>query len=116
VSINGTGTSEVLVEVVGPDLIQFNVTRLVEGRDAGKYFEPISFTAEPDAGCDPTTRKRLHCISYFLLGPFRVVEPCEQWLPGSYNVTVHLCNGKCGSKFPHSAVYDTAQISFELIS
>ena len=63
-SENGTGTSEVLLVILGPDLIPFNVTRLVEGRDPGKYFETISFTTEPDPECDPTARKRLLRIPF----------------------------------------------------
>jgi hypothetical protein len=42
------------------------------------------------------------------------LEPCEEWLPGTYNVTVQLCNGECGSKHPHSAIYDTKRGSFQL--
>ena len=36
------------------------------------------------------------------------------WLAGTYNVTVMICNGECGSKHPHSAIYDTARGNFTL--
>lgn len=39
---------------------------------------------------------------------------CELWLEGTYNVTVMLCNGQCGSHHPHTALYDTARGSFTL--
>lgn len=45
---------------------------------------------------------------------FDFIEDCEMWLAGTYNVTVMICNGECGSKHPHSAIYDTARGNFTL--
>jgi len=42
------------------------------------------------------------------------IEPCEEWLPGVYNVTLDICNGECGSKHPHSAIYDKRAGSFQV--
>jgi hypothetical protein len=56
-SDNGTGTGEALIEVLTPDGIPVSVARLIEGRNAGKYFETISFTTEPDPQCDTKARK-----------------------------------------------------------
>ena len=36
------------------------------------------------------------------------------WLEGTYNVTILMCNGECGSKHPHSAIYDVARGNFTL--
>jgi hypothetical protein len=36
------------------------------------------------------------------------------WLEGVYNVTVILCNGQCGSKHPHTSVYDVDRGNFTL--
>lgn len=96
VSLNGTGTGELVIDIHTPDRIPLGSGFLAEAKKAGTYEERITVKAEPDPQCDPTQ------------------EPCEQWLPGVYNVTVQLCNGECGSKHPHSAIYDTAKGSFQL--
>jgi len=96
ISVNGTGTGEIVVEIQTPDKIPLGAGFLNEAKKPGSYGERISVKAEPDPQCDPTQ------------------EPCEQWLPGVYNVTVQICNGECGSKHPHSAFYDTARGSFTL--
>lgn len=31
---------------------------------------------------------------------------------GTYNVTAQLCYGECGSKHPHSSIYDVGKASF----
>ena len=77
----------------------------------------VKLSAKPNPDCDPTQ------------------GPCEMWLPGVYNVTfgklhavctllaacdsslsspVAICNGECGSKHPHSKVYDTASTKFTI--
>lgn len=43
-----------------------------------------------------------------------IVDPCEEWLSGMYNVTVMICNGECNSHHPHSQVYDTIKNSFQI--
>jgi hypothetical protein len=96
VSINGTGTGEIDIDLRCPDRIPLGASFLLESKKAGTYSEKITIKAEPDPQCDPTQ------------------EPCEEWLPGIYNVTVQICNGECGSKHPHSAIYDTAKGSFTL--
>jgi hypothetical protein len=63
---------------------------------AGQYGVRWSVKAEPDPSCDPTQQE------------------CEQWLPGTYVVDVAVCNGECGSKHPHSAIYDQARTNFTL--
>ena len=82
----------------------------------------VKLNAQPNPDCDPSQ------------------GPCEMWLPGVYNVTfgklsvcvrvcmkcvlcisltlsvssVAICNGECGSKHPHSKVYDTASTKFTI--
>jgi len=96
VSLNGTGTGEIDIDIRTPDHIPLGTGFLLEAKKAGTYSERITVKAEPDPQCDPTQ------------------EPCEQWLPGTYNVTVQVCIGECGSKHPHSAIYDTGRGSFQL--
>jgi hypothetical protein len=96
VSLNGTGTGELDIDIHCPDRLPVGASFLLEAKKAGTYTEKITIKAEPDPQCDPTQ------------------EPCEEWLPGIYNVTVQICNGECGSKHPHSAIYDTAKGSFTL--
>jgi len=93
---NGTGTGELAIGIHTPDRIPLGASFLLEAKKPGTYNEQITIKAEPDPQCDPTQ------------------QPCEQWLPGTYNVTVEICNGECGSKHPHSAIYDTKKGSFEL--
>ncbi|CAF1205421.1 unnamed protein product [Adineta ricciae] len=62
----------------------------------GTYGERLVIDTTPDPECDPTQGE------------------CEQWLAGTYNITVLLCNGQCGSHHPHTALYDTARGSFTL--
>jgi len=95
-TVNGTGTGELEIDIHCPDKIPLGTAFLLEAKKAGTYGERISIKAQPDPQCDPTQ------------------EPCEQWLPGTYNVTVYLCNGECGSKHPHSSIYDVAKGSFIL--
>ncbi|CAF0876125.1 unnamed protein product [Adineta ricciae] len=96
VSLNGTGTGELVVEIHTPDHIPLGAGFLLEAQKPGTYNERISVKAEPDPQCDPTQ------------------EPCEQWGPGAYNVTVFICNGECGSHHPHSSIYDTGKGSFQI--
>jgi len=96
VSINGTGTGELVIDIHTPDRIPLGAGFLVQAKKAGTYNERITVKAEPDPSCDPTQ------------------EPCEQWIPGVYNVTLDVCNGECGSKHPHSAIYDRTAGSFQV--
>jgi len=96
VSMNGTGTGEIAIGIHTPDRIPLGADFLMESKKPGTYSERITVKAEPDPQCDPTQ------------------QPCEEWLPGTYNVTVEVCNGECGSKHPHSAIYDTAKGAFVL--
>jgi hypothetical protein len=96
VSMNGTGTGEIDIDIHTPDRIPLGAGFLMEAKKAGTFTEKITIKAEPDPQCDPTQ------------------QPCEEWLPGVYNVTVQICNGECGSHHPHSAIYDTGKGSFTL--
>merc|ERR1712110_137933 len=96
VTINGTGTGEVAVEIHTVDRIPLEGSFLNEAKKPGTYTERITVKAEPDPQCDPTQ------------------EECEQWLPGTYNVSLYLCNGECGSKHPHSAIYGTKKGAFQI--
>lgn len=93
-SKNGTGTGEMLVEIATVDGIPVGNSFLQEPKAAGSYNQTVTVKAEPDPDCDPTQ------------------GPCERWLPGTYTVLVEICNGECGSKHPHSALYDKKETKF----
>jgi len=96
VTVNGTGTGEFSIGIHTPDRIPLGADFLWEPKKPGTYTERITVKAEPDPQCDPTQ------------------EPCEEWIPGTYNVTVDICNGECGSKHPHSKIYDIKRGSFQI--
>jgi hypothetical protein len=116
--VNGTGTGEIVVEIRCPDRIPLGAGFLSQAKKPGTYTEKITVKAEPDPSCDPTQGKILliifENIFRMFVFHFPFIEPCEQWLPGTYNVTVELCNGECGSKHPHSAIYSSGHGSFQL--
>jgi len=95
-TVNGTGTGQLEIDIKTPDKIPLGADFLLEAKKPGTYGERISLKAQPDPQCDPT------------------MEPCEQWLPGTYTVTIYVCNGECGSKHPHSSIYDTATGTFTI--
>lgn len=59
VTINGTGTGEIVVEINTPDKIPLGAAFLLEEKKPGTYSERITVKAEPDPSCDPTQRKFL---------------------------------------------------------
>ncbi|KAL4237229.1 hypothetical protein ACF0H5_001948 [Mactra antiquata] len=95
-SKNGTGTGEIALEVVTVDGIPLGDAFLHELQPAGTYTGEFQLKAEPDPDCDPTQ------------------GPCEQWLPGDYTVKIAICNGECGSKHPHSQIYDESSATFTI--
>jgi len=95
-SKNGTGTGEMVVGVETVDGIPIANSFLLQPQMAGKYESSIKLSASPDPKCDPTQ------------------QPCEEWLPGNYTVSIALCNGECGSKHPHSQIYDQKKVMFQL--
>ncbi|CAF1143431.1 unnamed protein product [Rotaria sordida] len=96
VSKNGIGTSGFAIDIYTLDHIILSGRYLLKAATAGTYSERLVVTSDPDPQCDP------------------LQEECEKWLPGIYNVTVQICNGECGSKNPHSSIYDTAKGSFQV--
>ncbi len=50
-------------------------------------------------------------INFFSL----LTEAClEAWPLGTYTVTAQICNGECGSRHPHTGIYDQGASSFVL--
>ena len=132
VSKNGTGTGEIGIDIDTVDGIPLGDSFLNLPQPAGifiyslcllclnsflkgTYGTKISIKAEPDPDCDPTQ------------------GPCEQWLPGEYKVSMGMsyfstlslffktffffaaiCNGECGSKHPHSKIYDIGRTNFTI--
>ena len=58
VSLNGTGTGELVIDIRTPDRIPLGSGFLAEAKKAGTYEERITVKAEPDPQCDPTQRKK----------------------------------------------------------
>lgn len=96
-SRNGTGTGQVVVEVKTVDGIPIETGFLQEPQQPGNYTKNLKLKAQPDPNCDPSQ------------------GPCEMWLPGNYTVEIAICNGECGSKHPHSKIYDTKQHVFVIM-
>jgi hypothetical protein len=110
-SKNGTGTGELYIEIDCVDKIKLYSRLLNEAQKPGTYGDRLALDASPDPDCDPTEGELIDMVrsrSNHSLGQ------CEQWLPGTYHVTVQLCNGICGSHHPHSSTYDTAVGTFIL--
>ncbi|OPL20781.1 hypothetical protein AM593_09895, partial [Mytilus galloprovincialis] len=70
VSVNGTGTGEIVLEVETVDHIPVEGSFLHELADAGSYPQSVKLKAQPDPNCDPTQ------------------GPCEEWMPGNYTVKI----------------------------
>jgi len=62
VSVNGTGTGEIDIEIRTPDRIPLGAAFLSEAKKPGTYTERITVKAEPDPRCDPTQGKILLII------------------------------------------------------
>ncbi|XP_021378016.1 countin-1-like isoform X1 [Mizuhopecten yessoensis] len=95
-SMNGTGTGEIVLEVMTVDGIPVESGFIHELAQAGNYTSSFSLKAQPDPNCDPSQ------------------GPCEQWIPGDYDVKIAICNGECGSKHPHSQTYDEGMTNFTI--
>jgi len=97
-SKNGTGTGQLILAVETVDGIPVEDGLLLKAENATAFPIPQAFKlkAEPSADCDPTQ------------------GPCEMWLPGNYSVRVDVCNGECGSKHPHSKIYDRKMVTFTI--
>ncbi|KAI8505679.1 hypothetical protein Bbelb_168680 [Branchiostoma belcheri] len=96
VSKNGTGTGEMVIDIDTVDGIPLGQGFVLEAQEAGTYGQKISLRAEPNPDCDPTQ------------------GPCESFQPGNYGVRIALCNGECGSKHPHSQIYDQGMTNFTI--
>eukprot|EP01137_Pigoraptor_chileana_P005617 Opistho-2@48933 len=95
-SANGTGTGQINLDIETVDQESLGSSNLLESQKAGNYQVSWQVDASPDPDCDPTE------------------DDCEDWDAGDYPVSVALCNGQCGSKHPHSAIYATASAKFTI--
>ncbi|CAF0873512.1 unnamed protein product [Rotaria sordida] len=93
-SMNGTGTSMLRLEITDPHNETESNDYLIESKKPGMYNEKIGLRTLTALNCDST--KGL----------------CDAFPVGTYNVTVQLCNGECGSHHPHSQTYDVGKASF----
>jgi len=95
-TVHGTGTGEYSVLIKTVDGIPIGQRYLTEPQPPGTYVIKWDASAKPDPNCDPTQ------------------GPCETWQPGQYSASVAICNGECGSKHPHSQIYDTGSANFNV--
>jgi len=93
-SKNGTGTGLVTIDVDTVDGIPLGDSELNPDSPPGTYGVKWQIQTQPSQNCQE--------------------PPCEEWLPGVYNITVGVCNGDCGNKHPHSGVYDTKAGNFSI--
>lgn len=96
-TMNGTGTGEIDFLIQTVDGIPVGNNDLSEPLAPGSYNVTWHMRAKPDPNCDPTQNF------------------CEEWVPGNYTAQVAICNGECGSKHPHSQVYDTGSAPFRVV-
>jgi len=88
--LNTTGTGELLIEVQPPGAPPFGDGELLETKKPGTYSFKASFRAEPSEE--------------------------EPFLPGTYHALFAVCENECGSKHPHSKIYDKATTQFQITS
>lgn len=91
-SRNGTGTGVISLRIDTAEGLPIVDDFLHEAAPAGTYTGSFILKAVPDPN----------------------VDPLQRWLPGVYTVKIAICNGECGSKDPHSALYDEAQTNFTI--
>jgi len=86
--LNTTGTGELLVEVQPPGAPPFGDGELLESKKPGKYSFKLTLKAEPSEE--------------------------EPFIPGTYHALFAVCENECGSKHPHSKIYDEAKAQFQI--
>lgn len=96
-TMNGTGTGEIDLLIDTADGIPVGQNQLIEPLQAGMYNVTWNVDAKRDPNCDPTQ------------------QICETWEVGAYKANVAICNGECGSKHPHSQLYDNSTVSFNVV-
>jgi|SaaInl4_150m_RNA_FD_contig_21_319677_length_850_multi_7_in_0_out_0_1 hypothetical protein len=85
---NQTGTGEIVIDIFPPDGEPFGDGELTEGYAPGKYGIRFGLKTEPTED--------------------------EPYSAGTYGVELGVCEGQCGSKHPHSYVYDVKKSSFQI--
>lgn len=95
-SKNGTGVGTIGFAVKTLDGVGVGSSSYVPAQAPGSYKGTFSVSTKTDPGCDPTK------------------GPCENWLPGLYVAEARICYGECGSKHPHSKIYDQATANFTI--
>ncbi|XP_041354572.1 countin-3-like [Gigantopelta aegis] len=88
---NGTGTGQIDIQVITVDKFPVDSRLFNKAGDPGNY--SFKFILDTTGDCDP---------------------PCEEWQKGNYTLIASVCNGECGSKHPHSAIYDTRSVKFTI--
>jgi len=86
--LNTTGTGEILIEVQPPGAPPFGDGQLIETKTPGQYNFKASLKADPSEE--------------------------EPFIPGTYHAIFAVCENSCGSKHPHSKIYDEAKSQFQI--
>ena len=87
--------------------------RLAKESSFLSWYEAQKLGIYVDPDCDPTEGRCTMPNQTF--EPLSILEQCEQWLAGTYHVTIQLCDGNCGSHHPHSTTYDIIKGTFILL-
>jgi hypothetical protein len=86
---NQTGTGELGITIFPPNAMPFGEALLDEGFKPGSYGMKFTLQAEPSEE--------------------------EPFTPGTYKADLFICEGQCGSKHPHSYVYDVKKTQFQIV-
>lgn len=113
-SVNGTGTGTITIDMIDPKNRTAGQLYWFEARKPGTYPERIGFPTLFDPNCDSSTGTGMLHTSRVDRWTLCFSEVCDGWPVGVYNVTAQVCNGECGSHHPHSSTYDIARGSFEI--
>ncbi|XP_041351075.1 countin-3-like [Gigantopelta aegis] len=96
VTRNGTGTGQLEVHINTVDKLPLDIRLFNEAAKPGAYSFRFMLDAEKSDDCHPEK------------------FPCETWKKGNYTLVISVCNGECGSKHPHSSVYDIRLVGFTI--
>ena len=86
---NQTGTGEFGIEIFPPSGFPMGEALLDEGFKPGTYQAKFTLQAEPTEH--------------------------EPFMPGVYKTEMFICEGQCGSKHPHSHLFDVAKTQFKIV-
>ena len=113
-SLNGTGPGMLTIVIDTPQNQSASNDFLLDAKPPGLYDQRIAVKTL-STFCDPPNGKdhRFHLQYQALFHVYIfLIESCNGFPTGTFNVTAYLCKGECGSQHPHSSIYDVGFTSF----